>query len=71
MPTKVINEKAYFSSLTLHAEIKFLEPSVRMTNQCQITQLATREHTLQIKMMSSKPCCCSDNRSHIAQVTAS
>ena len=41
MPTKVINEKAYFSSLTLHAEIKFLEPSVRMTNQCQITQLVT------------------------------
>ena len=65
MPTKVINEKAYFSLLTLHVEINFLEPSV------QITQMATQEHTLQIKMMSSKPCCCSDNRSHIAQVTAS
>ena len=71
MSTEVINEKAYFSLLMLHAEIKFLKPSVQMTNQCWITQQVTQEHTLQIKMMSSKPCCCSDNRSHISQVTAS
>lgn len=30
MSTEVINEKAYISLLTLHTEIKFLEPSKMM-----------------------------------------